>query len=327
MKTNTWFVTAATASLLGLGLAPSSYAQNSSSSSRDQKSASDQQNTTSAVDPKTGTAHPDKLSDQELKKKVTNINKASKLMGMSVKNLQDESLGKVDDLAIDPDSGKIAYAVLSVGGFLGINEKYIAVPLNSLTPAPGADHLILDADKQRLDRAPGFAKNKWPDLDTPAWSASAGFPSRTALNSSSSSSASGGTGHSAQQQGSEHAQSSSGGLTGKALQEQSPSNSGDNSSPKHYSGTINAVDGANRTVTVSGNDGDKQFNLDKEAQISVGTQNDAKLTDLKKGAKVSVEYQDKDGKAVAKSVQSQEKSEDSSSSSSSDDKQSSSDKK
>ncbi len=56
---------------------------------------------------------------------------------MKVKNLQNVNLGKVEDLAFDPHSGKISCLVLSVGGFLGLNEKYIAVPLTALTPAPG----------------------------------------------------------------------------------------------------------------------------------------------------------------------------------------------
>jgi len=74
------------------------------------------------------------------------------------------------------------------------------------------------------------------------------------------------------------------------------------------------VDTANRTVTVSGNDGDKQFNLDPSAQIALGSQTDAKVDDLKTGSKISVEYQEKNGKSVAKSVQAQESSSDKSSS-------------
>jgi sporulation protein YlmC with PRC-barrel domain len=84
-------------------------------------------------------AHPQRVSEKELRdKKVTKINKATTFIGMNINNLQNENLGKVEDLVFNPDTGKIAYAVISVGGFLGMNEKYIALPLRALTPAPGA---------------------------------------------------------------------------------------------------------------------------------------------------------------------------------------------
>jgi len=331
MNTNRLFLTVATISVLGLGLTLPTRAQDTSSSTaQDQQSSSSDPQTSKAQDQKSGTSHPKKISQQEMKKKVTDINKASKFIGMTVKNLQNENLGKIDDLAIDPESGKIAYAVLSVGGFLGMNDKSIAVPLNALTPAPGADHLVLDADKQRLNRAPGFAKNKWPDLDTPAWAAAAGFPS-SAIQSSTP--ASGGTGRSAQQQGTasqkssqpqpsssspdQRDQASSTSSSDQPAQSQSSSSSTEKSDPQHYSGTVSAVDQSARTLTVSGDEGDKTFKLESNAQITVGSQNDAKIDDVKTGSKVSVEYAKEGDKSVAKSVQAKD---DSSSSSSSNEK-------
>src|SRR5438094_9170843 len=58
--------------------------------------------------------------------------KASKIIGMEVKNLQNEKLGKVDELAVDLESGRIALAVLSVGAFLGIGDTLVAVPPSAL---------------------------------------------------------------------------------------------------------------------------------------------------------------------------------------------------
>jgi len=301
MKTNRLFLTAATLSILGFGLMLPSRAQDTSSSAdKDQPSSSDG---SKAQDQHSVTSHPKKISEEEMKKKVTNVNKASKFIGMNVKNLQNESLGKVDDLAIDPESGKIAYAVLSVGGFLGLNDKYIAVPINALIPAPGADHLVLDADKQRLDRAPGFAKNRWPDLDTPAWAAAAGF-SRTPRSTP----AAGGTGQSAQQQGTASQTSSQPPPSSSSpdQRDQTDSSSSDKSDQQHYSGKVSSVDPSARSLTVTGDEGDKTFKLESNSQITVGSQNDAKLDDLKTGSKVSVEYSKEGDKSVAKSVQAKE---------------------
>ena len=235
---------------------------------------------------KPSSAHPEKVSNQELKKKVTNINKASTFIGMDVENLQGETLGEIDDLAFDAESGKIAYAVLSVGGFLGINEKYIAVPLNALTPAPGADHLLLDANKQRLERAPGFAKNKWPDLDTPAWGAATGF-ARTRTTPPE---AAGRPGQSAQQQGTARAQYDASAQTDQ----------------KHFTGAISKVDEFARTLTVKGTVGDKTFHIDDSAQISTKNETDAEIDELKVGSQVNIQYTEEGDKAVAKAVRAQD---------------------
>jgi sporulation protein YlmC with PRC-barrel domain len=100
---------------------------------------------------------------------VTKVNKASGLMGMDVRNQQDERLGEIKDLVVDLTSGKIAYAVLSVGGFLGIGDKLIAVPTSAFSLSPDQERLVLNADKARIQNSPGFAKNDWPNLNSPDW--------------------------------------------------------------------------------------------------------------------------------------------------------------
>jgi hypothetical protein len=57
--------------------------------------------------------------------------RASKVIGSSVVNDTDEAIGKIDDILISSD-GKQPYAVLSIGGFLGMNSRLIVVPYNSL---------------------------------------------------------------------------------------------------------------------------------------------------------------------------------------------------
>jgi sporulation protein YlmC with PRC-barrel domain len=106
-----------------------------------------------------------KVSSEQLHQRVTDINKASKLIGMQVRNTKNENLGKISDLVLDQKSGKVAYAALSVGGVLGVGDKLVAVPFEAFTPNPGQDGLVLNIDKQRLQQATGFSQNNWPDLD------------------------------------------------------------------------------------------------------------------------------------------------------------------
>ncbi len=281
MNTNRLLLTAALISVLNLGALLPVHAQDSKSKAE----ASDDQQATKISQNQNSPAHPEKVSEKELlNKKVTKVNKASSFVGMSVKNLQNQTLGKVEDLVFNPESGKIAYAVLSVGGFLGMNEKYIAVPLNALTPAPGENKLVLDADKQRLENAPGFAKNNWPDLDTPAWGAAAGFVK--------------GTGHNGDTKAVGHA--------GRTGQEQGTGSG--HSDQNHFSGTLSSVNPSEHTFTVSGDQGEKTFKLEGNAQIRTDDKNDAKLDDLKVGSKVDVEYGKQGDKTMAKTVRSHQSS-------------------
>jgi sporulation protein YlmC with PRC-barrel domain len=106
-----------------------------------------------------------RVAPEEAKQEVTDANKASKIIGMAVKNKENENVGKVHDLVIDPQSGKIAYAVLSSGGVMGMGDKLIAVPFESLTPQQGEKGFLINAQKERLREAPGFTEKNWPKLD------------------------------------------------------------------------------------------------------------------------------------------------------------------
>jgi len=110
----------------------------------------------------------------ERKTGVSDFHKASSIVGMKVKNNADETLGTVEDLVLDLKTGKISYAVLGVGGFLGVGEKYIAVPPSAFRAGPDEKTLVLNADKAKLQAATGFAKTNWPDYRNPDFGA-AGF--------------------------------------------------------------------------------------------------------------------------------------------------------
>jgi sporulation protein YlmC with PRC-barrel domain len=98
--------------------------------------------------------------------------KANELIGSSVKNAQGEELGSIEELVINPQDGRVIYAVLSFGGFLGMGDKLFAIPWEALTPMPEGETFKLDVKKEKLAEAPGFDKNNWPDMANREWGTS-----------------------------------------------------------------------------------------------------------------------------------------------------------
>ncbi|MFG1210816.1 PRC-barrel domain-containing protein [Xanthobacter flavus] len=84
---------------------------------------------------------------------------ASNLIGTAVRGPADENLGEINDLLIDR-SGNVAAVVIGVGGFLGIGEKDVAVPFQTVevTRADGKDRLVLRKTKDELKNAPTFTE-------------------------------------------------------------------------------------------------------------------------------------------------------------------------
>ncbi len=83
--------------------------------------------------------------------------------------MQDEDLGKVEDIMLDLQSGKVAYVVVSFGGFLGIGSKLFAMPWEAFQLDADNKVFRLDLDKQVLENAPGFDKDNWPDFADREW--------------------------------------------------------------------------------------------------------------------------------------------------------------
>lgn len=98
-----------------------------------------------------------------------NVWLAGALLGDRVKNSAGENLGKIEELVIDPVSGAIRYAVLSFGGFLGMGDKLFAIPWSALKVSPARDYVLLDIDKETLERAPGFDRGHWPNFADTTW--------------------------------------------------------------------------------------------------------------------------------------------------------------
>jgi hypothetical protein len=80
----------------------------------------------------------------------------SMVSGTSVYNLTGEKLGSVHDVMIDKMSGRIDYAILSFGGFLGIGDHFHPLPLSSLTYHEAVGGYVVDIDRDRLEGAPSY---------------------------------------------------------------------------------------------------------------------------------------------------------------------------
>ena len=105
--------------------------------------------------------------------RYTDIVPAKKtVIGSNVVNAKNEDLGKIEDLVLDAGAGRIAYAVLSFGGFLGMGDKYFAIPWNAFHFNLKENRAVLNVDKKLLENAPGFDKDNWPNMADSIWGTS-----------------------------------------------------------------------------------------------------------------------------------------------------------
>lgn len=105
------------------------------------------------------------MADHEIRKTMS----ASTLIGDRVDNAQGDKLGDLKEIMLDVDSGRVAYAVLDFGGFLGMGDKFFAVPWQAFSVDETNHRMILNVEKDTLEQAEGFDKNDWPDTSNPEW--------------------------------------------------------------------------------------------------------------------------------------------------------------
>jgi len=92
--------------------------------------------------------------------------RVSELIGKNVTNPKGEGLGEIKDLVVDTTSGKVQYAVISFGGFLGLGDKLFAYPLDKFERTTERGKLVLNVDKDKMKSAPGFEDKSWPNFST-----------------------------------------------------------------------------------------------------------------------------------------------------------------
>ena len=100
---------------------------------------------------------------------VVNVND---VINLKVMNNQDQDLGKIEAIMLQKDSGKVAYVVLTYGGFLGMGNKLFAIPWNVFSYDASKDCLRLSLSEEKLKNSPGFDKNNWPDMSDHTWNSS-----------------------------------------------------------------------------------------------------------------------------------------------------------
>jgi sporulation protein YlmC with PRC-barrel domain len=82
------------------------------------------------------------------------------LLGSDVKNPQGQDVGDLKQLMLDPHTGRVMYAVVAIGGFLGMGGKTVIVPWNALEVGRDGKSLVLNVSPQMLQQAPAYEKGK-----------------------------------------------------------------------------------------------------------------------------------------------------------------------
>lgn len=98
-----------------------------------------------------------------------NLIAANQVQGASVYDAKLEKLGSIEDVMIDKATGRIAYAVLSFGGFLGIGDRYYPLPWEKLSYNTEIGGYVVDIDRQVLEGAPSFTDQAAAGWNDEAW--------------------------------------------------------------------------------------------------------------------------------------------------------------
>lgn len=98
----------------------------------------------------------------------TQTRRASELLGMTVKNYQDDSIGSIHELVLSGNLDRVNSVVVSSGGFLGIGETLSVLPAGAITSTK--DAVLVNATKETLQRSPRITADAWPErMNDPAY--------------------------------------------------------------------------------------------------------------------------------------------------------------
>lgn len=102
----------------------------------------------------------------------TDVMAAATLDGNKVVTIDGEHVGKISDIMLDVRTGRIAYAVLSEGGFLGVGTTLHAIPWGALTLNVDEKIFLVELMAEQIKTAPGFDRDHWPAMADPLWASS-----------------------------------------------------------------------------------------------------------------------------------------------------------
>ena len=104
--------------------------------------------------------------------------KATKILGMPVRNLQNKKLGKVDNIYVDLAAGRIAGVIIVSGGFMGIERQYNSAPATALQLISDNTSLLLDISPEMFAVSPTYAANEWQNATLPGYTHGSYYPYR-----------------------------------------------------------------------------------------------------------------------------------------------------
>jgi hypothetical protein len=90
---------------------------------------------------------------------------SDKVEGTYVYSPEGENIGSIYNFMVDKQSGKVSYAVMSFGGFLGLGERYHPLPWETLTYDEGLGGYVVNVTREQLDQAPSYAQDEDPWQD------------------------------------------------------------------------------------------------------------------------------------------------------------------
>jgi hypothetical protein len=103
------------------------------------------------------------------KRETHHLISADKVEGTEVRNPAGEKLGAIETLMIDKLSGRVVYAVMSFGGFLGIGDRYHALPWSVLKYDTKLGSYVVNLDKRQLENAPSYDRSQEIDWNDRTW--------------------------------------------------------------------------------------------------------------------------------------------------------------
>ena len=106
-----------------------------------------------------------------MKVKVRKAFRSGNVIGIPVKTPDRQKMGAIEDVVIDIETGQVAYAVLSFGGFFGYGDKFFAIPWQefSFVHDEKEHYFVVDTSRDKLAKLPGFDKEDWPDVANSDW--------------------------------------------------------------------------------------------------------------------------------------------------------------
>jgi len=94
-----------------------------------------------------------------------NVHKLNQLIGMSVQDVNNQTIGKISNVVVEMSRARLLYVVFEPAANLNLANNLYAMPPDAFTLGGDQKHLVTNIDRQKLASAPHFDKNKWPNAN------------------------------------------------------------------------------------------------------------------------------------------------------------------